>query len=269
MNKLWKSKYFETNAKESHINIFRSLEIENYFKQLLKKKGFNLHTHRLNFSNTVLQVFISAYKKSTINKKNDDLKTKKTELLNKIKSQNILKTLNNFTHNKFHITLKILNLNNHSQQNKPKANFNLSRFKIPELEQLYPLILRQQKSTKLLGIFIAEYLKTTKRHNFFFNSLHKSLSLLLKQKNSKIKGIKILIKGRLNNAARSKNQYIKIGMIPLITKSRTVDYSETTAFTPNGTIGIKIWISHKKLQSVKDSCINKNTKPLFTELKNF
>lgn len=268
MNKLWKSKYFETNAKESHINIFRSLEIENYFKQLLKKKGFNLHTYRLNFSNSVIQVFISAYKKSTIDKKNDNLKTKKTELLNKINSRNILKTLNNFTNNKFHITLKILNLNNHSQQDRPKTNLNLSRFKIPELEQLYPLILRQQNSTKLLGIFIAEYLKATKRHNFFFNSLHKSLDLLLKQKNSKIKGIKILIKGRLNNAARSKSQYIKVGMIPLITRSRTIDYSETTAFTTNGTIGIKVWISHKKLQNVKDSCTNESTKPLFTKLKN-
>ena len=190
-------------------------------------------------------------------------------MLNNIKSQNVLKTLNNFTDNKFHITLKILNLNNHSQQNKPKVNLNLARLKIPELKQLYPLILNQQNSTKLLGIFIAEYLKTTKRHNFFFNSLHKSLNLLLKQKNSKIKGIKILIKGRLNNAARSKNQYIKIGMIPLITVNRAMDYSETTAFTLNGTIGIKIWISHKKLQNVKNSYTNKNTKTVLLKLKNF
>ena len=269
MNKNWKSKYFETNAKESHINIFRSLEIENYFKQLLKKKGFNLHTYRLNFSNSVLQIFISAYKKSTITKKNNNLKTKKIELVNKIKSQNILKTLNNYTNNKLHIALKILNLNDHNQLNKQKTDLNLSRFKIPELEQLYPLILNQQNSTKLLGIFIAEYLKTTKRHNFFFNSLQKSLNLLLKQKNSKIKGIKILIKGRLNNAARSKNQYIKIGMIPLITRSRIIDYSETTAFTQNGTIGIKIWISHKKLQNLKNLYNNKNTKILSTKLKNF
>ena len=117
--------------------------------------------------------------------------------------------------------------------------------------------MNQQNSTKLLGIFIAEYLKTTKRHNFFFNSLHKSLTLILKQKNSKIKGIKILIKGRLNNATRSKNQSIKVGIVPLITKNRTINYSETTAFTSNGTIGIKIWINYKKfLQKIKK---NENT----------
>jgi ribosomal protein S3 len=69
MNKHWQAKYFEKSAKESHVNIFRSLEIENYFKQLLKKKGYNLHSYRLNFSNSVLQIFISAYKKILSNKK--------------------------------------------------------------------------------------------------------------------------------------------------------------------------------------------------------
>ena len=92
--------------------------------------------------------------------------------------------------------------------------------------------------------------------------------MLLKQKHSRIKGVKILIKGRLNNAARSNNRQIKIGMIPLMTKSRTISYSETTAFTSNGTIGIKIWISHKKLQNLKKIAIE-NTKIATTHLKNF
>ena len=38
MIKNWQSKYFEKTAKESHTNVFRSLEIESYLKQLLKKK---------------------------------------------------------------------------------------------------------------------------------------------------------------------------------------------------------------------------------------
>ena len=268
MNKYWKSKYFETNAKEAHINIFRSLEIENYFRQLLKKKSYNLHTYRLNFSNSILQVFISAYKKPTSSEKSNKLKTKKTKFLDHISSQNILKTLKSFTQNKLHVNIKTLNLNNHIQLNRTKTNLNLSRFRIPELEQLYPLILNQQNSAELLGTLIAEYLRTTKRHNFFFNSLQKSLNLLLKQKHSRIKGVKILIKGRLNNAARSNNRQIKIGMIPLMTKSRTISYSETTAFTSNGTIGIKIWISHKKLQNLKKIAIE-NTKIATTHLKNF
>ena len=266
MNNSWKSKYFETTKKESHVNIFRSLEIENYFKQLLKKKNYNLHTYKLNFANSSLQILISAYKKDNISQRNNKFAIKKTELLDKINSQNILKALNSFTKNKLHITLKILDVNKHSQQAKTKADMNSFRFKSSELEQLYPLILSQQNSAKLLGMFVAEQLKKTKRHNFFFNSLYKNLDIILKQKDSKIKGIKILIKGRLNNATRSNNKYIKIGMIPLITKNQILDYSETTAFTSNGTIGVKIWISHKKLQDVKTP-ISKSS-PL-TTLKNF
>jgi ribosomal protein S3 len=268
MKQHWQAKYFEKSAKESHVNIFRSLEIENYLKQLLKKKGYNLHSYRLNFANSVLQIFVSAYKKISFNKKNNNFKTKKTELLTNIKSKNILKTLSKFTDNKLHISLKILNLNSHNRQSKPKNGINLSRFRMPEIDQLYPLVVNQEDSAKLLGTFIAEYLKTTRRHNSFFGSLSKSLNLALKQPKSKIKGIKILIKGRLNNAARSKNQYIKIGTIPLITKSRTVDYSESTAFTPNGTIGIKIWISHKKELETSQLKTKLRTNPLIT-LNNF
>nr|YP_009317752.1 ribosomal protein S3 [Navicula ramosissima]AOY40392.1 ribosomal protein S3 [Navicula ramosissima] len=246
MNKYWKSKYFETNAKESHINIFRSLEIENYFKQLLKKKSYNLHTYRLNFSKSTLQVFVSAYQKTTTSERNSKLRTKKTELL--INSKSILKTLNAFTKNRLHINLKTLNLNNHNQFNRPKLTLNLSRFRIPELEQLYPLLYTNKTQQNYLEFLLRNILKWQKGIIFFFNSLQKSLNLLLRQKNSRIKGIKIQIKGRLNNAARSNSRQIKVGMIPLMTKSRTISYSETTAFTPNGTIGIKIWISHKKFQ---------------------
>ena len=181
-NNYWESKYFENNTKESQINIFKSLEIENYLKQLLKKRNFNLHTYRLNFSNSTLQVFLSVYKKTITNEKNRKFATKKTELLNKIESKSILKTLNSFTKNKYHLTLKILNLSKHTKENEVKTNLNLSRFKIPELEQLYPLILSQRNSAKLLGIFIAEYLKKTKRPNPFFNSLEKKSESYFKTK---------------------------------------------------------------------------------------
>ena len=268
MNNYSQARYFEKTIKESHVNIFRSLEIENYLKQLLKKKEFNLHSYRLNFSNSVLQILISTYKKAAPNRKNNRLKTKKAELVSKIKSKNILKALNRFTNNKLHINLKVLNLQNHSLQKRLKTTQNLSKFRIPEIENLHPIVINQKDSAKLLGTFIAEYLKTTKRHNFFFNSLSKSLKLMLKQQDSKIEGMKILIKGRLNNAARSRNKLIKLGTIPLITESRNIDYSESVAFTSNGTIGVKIWISHKKLQSASKITANCDKTSTFN-LKNF
>ena len=255
MNNHWKFKYFEKNTYESHINIFRSLEIENYFKQLLRKQGFNLQNYRLNFSNSILNIFLSVYKK---NEKTSDLKkkesfhNKKTKISSKINLKKILKNLNEFTENRLHITLKIMVINNpkrHKTANKTLSSLNLHRFRIPEMKRLYFTLTTQPNSAKLLGDFIAEQLRMTKRHNFFMSSLNKSLTLIIKQKCFKVNGIKILIKGRLNNAARSRNQIMKIGKIPLLTKSIEIDYAESTSFTPNGTIGIQVWISQKESKS--------------------
>lgn len=256
MNKYWKLKYFEKNTYESHINIFRSLEIENYLKQLLRKQGFNLQSYRLNFSNSIINIFLSIYKKNEKTfhyNKNEGLKNKKTEVSNKISLKNILKNLNEFTGNRLHITLKTMIINNpkrHKTVNKTLDSLNLHRFRISEMKRLYFTLATQPDSANLLGDFIAEQLRTTKRHNFFLSSLNKSLALIIKQKYFKIKGIKILIKGRLNNAARSRNQIMKIGKVPLRTENVKIDYAESTAFTPNGTIGVQVWISQKKSQSL-------------------
>jgi ribosomal protein S3 len=53
------------------------------------------------------------------------------------------------------------------------------------------------------------------------------------------------IKGRINNAARSNKKIITIGRVPIKTINSKIDYSESTAFTSNGTIGVKVWVSEK------------------------
>ena len=93
--------------------------------------------------------------------------------------------------------------------------------------------------------FIAEQLRITKLHNFFLSSLNKSLTLIIPQKCFKIKG-------SLNNAARSRNQIMKIGKVPLLTENIKIDYPESTSFTPNGTIGVQVWISQKKSKTVEN-----------------
>ena len=100
----------------------------------------------------------------------------------------------------------------------------------------------QHNTANLLANFISKQLRTLKRQNFFFSFLKESLSTIMTLKFSKIKGIKILIKGRLNNAARSKNIIINLGKISLIAAKTKIDYAESTAFTSNGTLGVKVWI---------------------------
>lgn len=57
-----------------------------------------------------------------------------------------------------------------------------------------------------------------------------------------VKGVKIVLKGRLDGAEMARYEWGKKGRIPLQTIRADVDYAEKTAFTTYGTIGIKVWI---------------------------
>jgi ribosomal protein S3 len=282
----WKQKYIEKNAYELHTNVFTSLEIEQYLKKILKNYNFNLHDLKFNFSNTVLNIFVSVYKtkqtkiinnkKTTIKKKNkitnllqkkilknSPRKLKYLKILNfkkynliqfqkniKLKniSNKIIESLTVFTKNKFNILLTIKEINFINRKLERKVFSNLKKFnKTPFFEEGITLatpLLIQRNSANLLGNFIALQLKT-KRHNFFIDFLKKSLNFNINKKFSKIKGIKIILKGRLNNTARSKNYIIKLGKLSLTKIKSKINYSESIAFTSNGTIGVKVWICEK------------------------
>jgi len=304
MSHHWKHQYFEKSKSELHANIFRSLEIEQYLGQILKNNGFNLHNYKLNFSDFVINIFLSVHKtephffefkksisiteKKLFLKKKREVKLKNVmkgnylrrrsaknpssklnyvrtlrayeEHLSKLGSKKllslnslskkILESLNLFTHNRFNINLTVQEINFiSSDSNSKQALLSFRKFeKTPFFKEgrslLVPLI-KQHNSAKLLGAFVASQLETIKRHNFFFNFLQESLTLIVFQKPSKVHGIKILISGRLNNAARSRNKIVKIGKISLLKIDSIIDSSKSTAFTSNGTFGIKVWICKK------------------------
>lgn len=309
MNKNWNSKYFEKNLHESHTYIFKSLEIKQYLQKILKDQGYTLHKYKLNFSNSVLNIFISIYrteeasvieekaifeqKESTTllkkklhrlknilkkyyrQKNNLSNRTKYTRALefyrtylfkliklNTLKSNNssktsnlknvlnILRNLNIFTNNKFTIKLRVREVNHVNKDPQSKQiliklrKFERTKFFAEGKHFLIPFI-THKKSAGLLTNFIATQMKTIKRHNFFFNFLKESLHLAINQEISKVKGLKLVIKGRLNNAARAKKRVLTIGKVPLTTINSNIDYSESTTFTSNGTIGIRTWVSRK------------------------
>lgn len=106
------------------------------------------------------------------------------------------------------------------------------------------LALTNKNSSGLLAEYIAVNLQKLKRHNFFFKFLLTMLKMFInKFFNSVIKGIKIKIKGRINGAPRAKLKTIKIGQnMPVLTLDSNINYSESTAYTSNGTIGVKVWL---------------------------
>ena len=62
---------------------------------------------------------------------------------------------------------------------------------------------------------------------------------------SKIKGVKIVIRGRLNGVPRAKQKIIIVGDVPVQSISAKLDYSQTTIHNSNGSYGIKVWVVEK------------------------
>ncbi|MEK7187036.1 MAG: 30S ribosomal protein S3 [Patescibacteria group bacterium] len=60
--------------------------------------------------------------------------------------------------------------------------------------------------------------------------------------NRDVKGVRILLSGRLGGATMSRSEDRKLGRIPLQTFRADVDYSCIKAIMPYGTIGVKVWI---------------------------
>ena len=68
-----------------------------------------------------------------------------------------------------------------------------------------------------------------------------------------VKGVKIVLKGRLDGAEMARYEWGKKGRIPLQTIRANIDYAEKTAFTTYGTIGVKVWIYKGDVFVVKES----------------
>jgi len=62
------------------------------------------------------------------------------------------------------------------------------------------------------------------------------------QQNRDVKGVKVLLSGRLDGNEIARREWLAKGSIPLQTLRADIDYARTTAYTTYGTIGIKTWI---------------------------
>ena len=63
-------------------------------------------------------------------------------------------------------------------------------------------------------------------------------------KSPEVKGIKVMISGRLNGAEIARSEWTLSGRVPLHTLRADIDYAVATAHTTYGALGIKVWIFH-------------------------
>ena len=59
---------------------------------------------------------------------------------------------------------------------------------------------------------------------------------------AEVKGVKVMLSGRLDGSEMSRTEWAKRGRIPLQTLRSVIDYACVEAHTTYGTIGIKVWI---------------------------
>ncbi|WP_067142329.1 30S ribosomal protein S3 [Oceanivirga salmonicida] len=69
---------------------------------------------------------------------------------------------------------------------------------------------------------------------------------------SGVKGIKIMVSGRLNGAEIARSEWTLSGRVPLHTLRADIDYATATAQTTYGALGIKVWIFNGEVLPTKE-----------------
>jgi hypothetical protein len=256
----WKSKYIEKLTEESSIFVYNDLEIRQYLDRFFQLHGLILHDCRINYSNDRLDIslsyFVTTRALKLINPAKVTKKLSIVQLRNRLNfTEMLLESITKFTKRKINVSINFYELNRGLSLNIQKSQvlslknikIQLKQFKraqfFKETLNILFVAIKKKESSKLLAQFIALQLSTTKRHNFFLIFLKQSLILLLQSNFSAVNGIKLVIKGRFNGAPRARSQTLQVGTVPLQFFEAKISYSEATAYTPNGTFGIKCWIS--------------------------
>ena len=252
---------------------FRKKIIKN--KILLNKfKPYSASTKELKELQEILQIVLNNRPEIRIRnfnkKKKQKVIIKKNILLDRVKSYSavglkkfqeiLLKSLNAYTKNRICISITLQNLNRHKnfsyaqikglkQIFKQLRNFVKKSF-FKEAINILLVIISRRKSAKVLAEFISEQFRRnqlkmdqvtiSRKDNYFLGFLKQTIILLIKSEISCVKGMKIIVKGRFNRAPRARIRNIHFGKFSLQSFNSKIDYHQSTAYTVNGTFGIKV-----------------------------
>nr|YP_009186120.1 ribosomal protein S3 [Skeletonema marinoi]ALO71427.1 ribosomal protein S3 [Skeletonema marinoi] len=178
----------------------------------------------------------------------------------------LLESLARYTKNKIDISITLQNLNSTKQLSRNQIKDFRITFKqlrkfvrnsfFKEAINILFITVIKRKSAKLLAEFISDQfrlnqLKTdqiaiSRKDNYFLGFLKQSLKLLITSEVSSLTGIKIVIKGRFNRAPRARSVILQFGKFSLQSFDSKIDYFQSTAYTINGTFGIKVWTCENK-----------------------
>lgn len=253
-NSEWNYKFIEKNPEESSLLLYKNVKIINYINNVFKAYNIILHSCKIEYTETSVNVIICFFDLNVkIEKKNDI--TSKKNLSSYIITKILPISLNLYIKNK-KINIKLKNLNNSFLNKVQKKMINklyFKKFKRILKNRLYRDLIKvmfisvyEKNSSKLLADIISVYInKHKKKHYYIMSILKNYFNLIIFSKFSKIKGLKIKVSGRLNGAPRANTKIIQIGSIPLQSFESSVSYHNSTSYTSNGSFGVKVWICQK------------------------
>ena len=262
INKTWDTIFLENKNLELPVYTFKNVEIKEYIQKFLLNHNLKLHSYKLHYNQSLINIYISYFIPKTFNIKKNKLKNtnKSLNILNEnLLIKKFIEGLNMFTKKKHKIVTVFQCINKNLYFLTPEQiNFLktrlilLKKFKNKEnfdFDETFDIICNSiftKNSSFMLSNFIAEKLKKIKKHNRFLSCITKIFELLIFSQFSKIKGIKIKISGKLNRARRTKTKIIQVGNIPAQTIKESLNYSQSTVtHNPNGSFGVKVWIVEK------------------------
>lgn len=182
----------------------------------------------------------------------------------------LLESLITYTKNKINVSVTLQNLNRYKQ---------LSHVQIKDLKIIFRQLrkfirnsffkeainvlfinISKRKSAKLLAEFISDQFRLnqlrtdqmaiSRKDNYFLGFLKQTIMLFIKSETSCLTGMKIAIKGRFNRAPRARTSKIHFGKFSLQSFNSKIDYYQSTAYSINGTFGVKVWLCENNHQKI-------------------
>jgi|APCOG7522876152_1049122.scaffolds.fasta_scaffold06911_4 ribosomal protein S3 len=256
----YKLNYFDSKL-EIFISYYTTIQSLKILQKSFIKKSVLLKSFK-NYKTKILQKILK-YKSNSKKRLKLIVKLKRHFLKNKLNnnfslssnnfSELFLESLSLFTKKRFKIILVLQNLNkglsfrlNHNKSivfKKVLLKFRkfTSFFFFKETINILMLIIYKAVNIKLLTEFIAFQFSVMKKHNTFLVFLKQAVFTLQNSNFSSIKGLKLLIKGRLNGAPRARNKILSSGSVPLQNFTSEILKSTSISYTPNGTFSITAW----------------------------
>lgn len=234
------------------------------FEQLMLKKGIIFTRPYLNQSGNTL-IFKASLFITTSHLKKLKIKSKNVQLKTSISQEGILGVLKNLmVQQRIAHAITHFKILNKSLEKKHLfflfKNFKKYMFKI--FVRRFNLFIDFIKITSLFTknlielsayiLIISQIFKHLRKraHITFYSFLKKTLNILVfgsdefTTSQNRIKGVRIVIKGRLLGKARASRYKIQIGSVPVQTLDAFISYAQATSFTHNcGAFGFEIWLN--------------------------